>query len=369
METTNYQPSTINQQSSDEISLKELIQKLGDWYRYLKTQWWKIAIAGIIGGALGFVYAWMQPITYTAKTTFVVEDAKSGPSLGGLASLAGQFGVDVGGGGGGGLIAGDNILLYFKSESLAREVLLSPWDTTEKESIADRYVQAYGLQDKWIKNKHIGSISFPVNMNGKSFSRLQDSLLQSIINNQILKTQFSISKVDKKAGFIQLSVTMQNEELTKKYCDNLLEIAVKRYVTLKTERQQKTVNILQNRVDSISYLLIRKTSAAAALQTVAATMDVNPLYKTNTTVASELTTRDKTMLTTVYAEVVKNLELAKFTLSQETPVVQVVDVSLFPLASNQSSKLIYTILGLLISAFLIVVYLSVRYLFGIYLVI
>ncbi|MEL4382958.1 Wzz/FepE/Etk N-terminal domain-containing protein, partial [Shewanella algae] len=86
----------INNQS-DEISLKELIQKIGEWYRYLKTQWWKIVIAGIIGGVIGFVYAWMQPITYTAKTTFVVEDAKSsGGGLNGLASLAGQFGVDVG---------------------------------------------------------------------------------------------------------------------------------------------------------------------------------------------------------------------------------------------------------------------------------
>ena len=92
----------IQQSSSDEISLKDLILKIKKWFAYLKTQWWKIAIAGIIGGAIGFVYAWMQPITYTAKTTFVVEDAKSGGGLSGLASLAGQFGVDVGGGGGGG---------------------------------------------------------------------------------------------------------------------------------------------------------------------------------------------------------------------------------------------------------------------------
>jgi len=102
---------------TDEISLKELILKIKEWVAYLKTQWWKIAIAGFMGGIIGFVYAWMQPITYTAKTTFVVEDAKSsGGNLGGLASLAGQFGVDVGsGGGGGGLLSGDNILLYFKS--------------------------------------------------------------------------------------------------------------------------------------------------------------------------------------------------------------------------------------------------------------
>lgn len=323
---------------SDEISLKELIQKVSEWFAYLKTQWWKIAIAGIIGGAIGFVYAWMQPITYTAKTTFVVEDAKTGGGLSGLASLAGQFGVDVGGGGGGGLIAGDNILLYFKSESLAREVLLSPWDSAGKQSLADRYIQTHGLQDKWAENKRIENISFQVDLGTKRYTRLQDSLLQVIINDHILKKQFSINKIDKKAGFIQLSVTMQDESLAKIYCDKLVDIAVKRYVVLKTERQQKTVDKLQARVDSISNLLNRKTSASAALQTAAATMDVNPLYKTNTAVATELTTRDKTMLATVYGEVVKNLELAKFTLSQETPVIQKVDSDIFPLKKELVSK-------------------------------
>lgn len=338
----------IIQTPSDEISLKELIQKLREWFAYLKTQWWKIAIAGIIGGALGFVYAWMQPITYTAKTTFVVEDAKSGPSLGGLASLAGQFGVDVGGGGGGGLIAGDNILLYFKSESLAREVLLSPWDSVGGQSLADRYIQTHGLKKKWAENKRIGNISFQVDFGSKQYTRLQDSLLQVIINEHILKKQFGINKIDKKAGFIQLSVTMQYEALAKVYCDKLVDIAVKRYVALKTERQQKTVDKLQARADSIASLLDKKTSSSASLQTVSATMDMNPLYKTNTTIAAELTARDKAMLTTVYTEVVKNLELAKFTLSQETPVIQIVDKSGFPLKKNKTSKAqLFLICGLI----------------------
>lgn len=359
METTNYKPQTINEQPSDEISLKELIQKIREWVAYLKTQWWKIAIAGIIGGAIGFVYAWMQPITYTAKTTFVVEDAKSGPSLGGLASLAGQFGVDVGGGGGS-LIAGDNILLYFKSESLAREVLTSPWDSAGKQSFADYYILVHGLQKSWASNKRIGKISFPPKRTKISYSRIQDSLLQVIVIDHILKSQFSINRIDKKAGFMQLTVTMKDETLAKLYCDKLLDIAIKRYVSLKTERQQKTVNKLQARADSISDLLNRKTSASAALQTATATMDVNPLYRTGTAVASELTIRDKNMLATVYGEVVKNLELAKFTLSQETPVIQVVDYSILPLERHKKSRLIYAILFSTLVGFLYISFIIIR---------
>lgn len=353
----------INNQS-DEISLKEIIQKIGEWYRYLKTQWWKIAIAGIVGGIIGFVYAWMQPVTYTAKTTFVVEDAKSGGSgLSGLASLAGQFGVDVGGGTGG-LIAGDNILLYFKSESLAREVLLSAWDSAAKESLADRYIENYKLQKKWEKNELIGKINFPVSNKAQLYSRLQDSLLQFIINEQILKSQFGINKIDKKAGFIELSITMLDESLSKKYCDRLVEIAIQRYLTLKTQRQQKTVDNLQVRADSIGNLLSKKTTTSASLQTSSATMDLNPLYRTNTIAATELTARDKAMLSTVYAEVVKNLELAKFTLSQETPIIQIVDSPTLPLIKNKVSKRQSAFTAMVITLFITLLFLFLRKIFN-----
>lgn len=358
METTNYQPVTSNQQASDEISLKELIQKIGDWYRYLKTQWWKIAIAGIIGGAIGFVYAWIQPITYTAKTTFVVEDAKSGPSLGGLASLAGQFGVDIGGGAGGNFFSGENILLYFKSESLSREVLLSPLIDSINMSLADRYIDVHKLKDKWAGDKKIGLVEFKPGLG--NYGRIKDSLLHGIIVNKILKEQVDISKVDKKAGFLQLKVTMEDEVLAKTYCTKLLEIAVKRYVTLKTERQQKTVNRLQSRADSINSLLSRKTSTSASLQTAAATMDVNPLFRTNATVATETASRDKAMLATVYSEVVKNLELAKFTLSQETPVIQEVDNDFYPLQKNKYSKLKYAFLFSIVSGSVFIILLMIR---------
>ncbi len=326
--------------TSDEISLKELIQKIGEWWSYLKTQWIKIALVGFVGGCIGFVYAWNQPITYSAKMTFVVEEGKSGSSgLGGLASLAGQFGVDVGGAsGGGGVLSGDNILLYFKSESLAREVLLSRYDSTTNKSVADVYAEVFKLKEAWGKNEKIGKIDFPILEIKKEHSRLQDSLLQQIIAG-ILKSKFAVSKTDKKASFIEVTVTMEDEKLTKIYCDRIVKVAVDRYINIKTQRQKTTVDKLQARVDSISNLLSKKTASSAALQTSSSTMDINPLFKTGTTVAVETTMRDKTMLATIFASVVQNLEIAKFTLSQETPVIQIVDESIFPLSKNKVSRL------------------------------
>lgn len=324
---------------SDEISLKEFIFKTGEWYRYLKIKWKIIVIAGFLGCIIGFFYAWMQPITYTAKTTFVVEEGKSGGgSLAGLASLAGQFGVDVGGGSGGGLMSGDNILLYFKSASLAREVLLSKYNENSNQSVADKYAEVYELKEAWEKNKKIGKVNFPVSGVGVIYTRLQDSLVQ-VITEKIIKKQFSIAKPDKKAGFIEVSTTMEDELLAKTYCDRILEAAVKRYMAVKTKRQKATVDNLQARADSIMALLNRKTATSAAIQSSSAAMDINPLYKAGTTIAVETTTRDKTILVTMFGEITKNLELAKFTLSQETPAIQIVDSSGMPLKKEKASRI------------------------------
>lgn len=338
---------------TEEISLIETIENIKEWIYYLKRQWGKIFIAGILGGLLGFVYAYYQPITYTAKTTFVVEESKSGGGLSSLASLAGQFGVELGSNVAGGLISGDNILLYFKSESLIRDVLLSNWDSNT--SFADRYLIINDLKKRIEEKSNIKNFNIPSTKRDQAYIRLQDSVLQKI-TDVIIKSELSITKTDKKAGFLELSTTMKNEEFCKRFNDQLVRSAIDKYLVLKTERQKKTVQKLQDRADSISRLLNLKTSVSVSLQTSTSTMDVNPLYKASTSLATELTLREKTILGAIYVEVVKNLEMAKFTLSQETPVIQIVNEPLYPLVMKKQSKLKTAILfGFLLSAFMIVV--------------
>jgi len=339
---------------SDEISLKDLISTFQEWWYYIIKQWKIIVLIGFIGGLAGFFYASKQIPTYSAKVTFVVEEGKSGTSsLGGLASLAGQFGLDVGGSSGGGLLSGDNILLYFKSPSLAREVLLSTFDSATNASIADVYASVYELKKDWSENAKIGNVVFPILNSNASYSRLQDSLLQTIVNS-IVTSQFSVARTDKKAGFIDVSSTMRNELLAKIYCERIVQKVVERYINIKTKRQNATVQKLQLRVDSIADLLKQKTVSSASLQNSSSTMDINPLYRTGTSVAVESTLRDKTLLSTIFASVTQNLEMAKFTLSQETPVIQIVDSPILPLKKEKMSRLKTALLGSFLFAFMVV---------------
>ena len=335
------------QKPAYDFTLKEILETIQQWYSYLKLHWIKIFIAGIIGFLLGFVYVLLQPITYNAKTTFVVEDTKSGggASLGNLASLAGQFGVDLGGSSGSGLLNGDNILLYFKSIKLSREVLLKRIDSNSNWSLADVYAETYDLKKKWEQTKDIKKIvNFPPQDLLKPTDRLQDSLLLVIID-EILKKRFSVVRTDKKASFIEVNTSMEDEHLSKRYNELLVDAAISSYVNVKTQRQKATLDRLQTRADSIAALLNRKTLASATLQTSTSTMDINPMFKTGAAVAVETTARDKTILLTLFAEVIKNLEMAKFTLSQETPVIQVVDTPLLPLVKNKRQKLLSGIIA------------------------
>jgi hypothetical protein len=66
--------------------------------------------------------------------------------------------------------------------------------------------------------------------------------------------------------------------------------------------------------------------------------------------------RDKTMLATIFASVAQNLEIEKFTLSQETPVIQILDASVFPLQKQKMSRLNNAILVSAVFDFLTMAY-------------
>jgi hypothetical protein len=346
------------QSYEDEISLKEIIIKIKNWLAYLKTQWWKIAIAGIIGGLLGYGYAYIQPITYTAKLSFVVEDSKS--SGGGLASLAGLAGIDIGGmsGGAGTLFAGDNILLFLKSESLVRTTLLTPYDSVKNYSLADKYADVYKLRKRWATNEKVNQKIYFPSFPKKTYSRLQDSLLQSIVKKIIFK-ELEIERPDKKATFINVSSTMKDELLVKLFSERLVNMACDRYVYSKTKRQKTNVDRLQRKADSLGFLLNIKTYAQAT--ETEKLLDINPALRTES-VRAEVTGRDKMMIGAIFTEVVKNLEVAKMQLSQETPTIYMVDGSDLPAKTNKLKLNLYFLVSALFSFSIIILFFTFKHL-------
>ena len=309
------------------FSITDLFRDVMGRFRYaLRQRNWLIA-AFIVGAVAGTGYAWIKKTTYTARLSFVVEDAKSsGGSL--ISALAGQFGFDVGGmTGGNGVLAGDNVLELLKSRSLLKKTLLTA-GRDGKSSLADLYVRAYGLQEKWqqLSGK---PIYFPAGK--ETTDRLSDSLLQTMIK-RLLEKELRIAKTDKKLGFFELEATTRDEYLSQQLCERLLQVTTDFYVDTKTRRLKANIDRLQKRADSLGLVLDNKTYAtAAATQRL---LDANPAYAAPQ-VDAEISTRNKYLQATVFAEIVKNLEISKTALVQETPTVQVVDRPEMPLKKNE----------------------------------
>lgn len=327
------------------FSLKTEINKLSRLLMYALTHWRLLITAAVVGALIGLGYWYWKPISYTARMSFVVEDSKT--SGGGLMSaLAGQFGFDLGNvTGGSGVLSGDNILQLLQSHSMVRKTLLTPADSSSKRSLADVYAETYGWKAKWKKSSKINrQIDFPADQ--KTFSRTEDSLLQRIIK-RILSKELSVNKIDRKLSFIELQTTMQNEALSIAFCERLLQVATDFYVETKTRRLTKNIQRLQLKADSLERALNRKTYSVAEANRML--LDVNPIYAEGGA-SAEISTRDKFVQSTIYAEIIKNLEMNKTAQIQETPTVQIVDVPERPLSANRILLISALISGALIAA-------------------
>lgn len=339
--------------NDDTYSLQEDLA--GKWkaVKWALQQWKWVGLAAVTGLMAGLAYYWFTPVTYTARTSFVVEDSKTSGGM--LSALAGQFGFDLGSmSGGSGVLAGDNVLELLKSRSLIKSTLLTSFDKGA-ETLADRYAASKGWTEKWAGSKKVGyTVRF---ITGKQKSRIEDSLLQVMVK-EIVEKDLAVAKPDRKLGFFEMSVTMRDEELGFHFSQRLLKAATAFYIETRTRRLTTNVARLQAKADTLERLLNRKTYTAAASGKML--IDINPIYTAPDAVA-EISSRDKMVQSTIYAEVMKNLEVSKMALIQETPTVQVVDAPELPLKKNKAKLLSSLLLFSLGFVLIVVVSLTLRH--------
>jgi uncharacterized protein involved in exopolysaccharide biosynthesis len=338
---------------NDEISLKELIQKIQEWIAYLKTQWKLIICIAAFGGIIGFMYASFQKPNYLATTTFVLEEDKGGGGLGGAMGLASSFGFDLGGGGGG-LFTSSNIIELMKSRLVVEKTLLNPVQVDGKEiSLADYYIQINELKEGWAKKPALANINFRVNADRTKFSLQQDSILQ-LISVGLTKESLVIAQKDKKVSIISMTVKTESELFSKLFCEQLLKETSDFYIETKSKKSRLNVDILQRQADSIRAELNGAiTGVAAASDNV---YNLNPAYNVKKTPGTRRQV-DVQANTAILTQLVAQLELSKVSLRKETPLVQLIDRPILPLEKDKVGRLKSLVLGGFLGGFLTVFFL------------
>lgn len=353
----NYQEQVSNK--SDEINLKDVFLKLKSGWHYLLTKWLVILTMAVIGGIIGLVYAWRSKTVYKAELSFYVQDEKSNGALNGALGLASQFGFNVGGADGG-EFAGDNLLALMKSRSIMEKALLSGVNVNNRqETFAEFYIDINNIRKSWEKIPRLKAVHFPLNTDRKTLTQTQDSIL-GVIHDQLVKKDVILDKLDKKSSITSLSVTSKNELFAKSFAEVLTKVISDFYIQTKTKKAMQNVAVLQKQTDSVRLALNSAISGVASYSD--AVPNANPSFQ-SLHVPSQRKQVDVQANTAILSELVKNLEVAKMSLLQQTPLIEVIDHPILPLPKSRPGKLITMIEGCFVAVILTIIFLFLKRVF------
>jgi len=341
-----------NLETSGEISIKDVFNKTRSAIRYFKQKWLTILVITIIGAIAGLAYSILKRPTYTATCTFVLDDSEKTGLFSQYAGLASLAGINLNNNGG--LFKGDNILELYKSRSMIEKALLQNVNIGGKNQLLiDRYIDFNKLRSKWKRTDDIDNITFYGDPD--KFNRKQDSLITDIVE-RFNKRLLNVFKPDKKLSIVEVDVASHDELFAQMFTLKLVETVNEFYVKTITQKALQNVLILQRQADSVKRVL--NASIGGVASAMDAAPNANPLLL-SLKVPSQRKQVDVQAGGAIYSEIMQNLEIAKVSLRQATPLIQVIDKPVLPLTNNIPGKAKCILLGALAGCLLTMAYLFI----------
>lgn len=320
----------------DEISIKEIILTAKKWINFLVKRWVFVGITCFLGVTISLFVHFSKPTNYKAKLVFVSSEGEDGGGLSKLSSLGSQFGINLGGGSSS-AFGGENLLELMKSRRLVVQTLFDSVTLKDKET---RLLEYYLLRDS-VMDEDLEPVSFSNVNTFEQCNYRQDSLLNIVYEN-LTKEALSVSNLDKDLAFKVVEFTDIDEQFAKVFVENLTKNVTEFYVETKTSQSKKNILMLQEKADSVEREL-SKNMVSAAVSRDRSVFSSNTRSLVNTTKKQ----MKAQMLGTIYAEVIKNLELSKTMAAHNEPLIQVIDSPRFPLEKEKSSLIKMLLAGLM----------------------
>lgn len=330
-------------QHEEEVTLKDLIEKILEFWREIwSKKWWIIFFS--IPFIVYFGYkAKKTPVTYTAQLTYSLNDGSGGG--GALAGILGSFGL-----GRGGKVNLDKIVELSKSRNIQQKVLFTKIELDtfggKPDYLANYLIQLHELTKKW-SNKDKDWMGFRFTHDSiEKFSLDELSALKMLHGNLVggkkVKDQIFTNGFNEDTGILTLTATTRNEQLSIDYCNLLYEELKQYYLLNSTQGSVSTFEFAQSKSDSVFSAMQAKEFQLARFNDSHRNLTDPGLLTQKKLMETELL-----KLKTMYAEVTKNKELADFTLSAGTPEIAIIDEPIPPLEPNMKSLLIELIKGAL----------------------
>lgn len=331
-------------QEEEEFGIKDLIRILKTWKEVFVKHIFKILFAGLIGGAIGFTYAYLSVPVYNAQLKFVMrsDPTNLGAGLSSLSSLLGS-GTSPGGTGSGlervvELIGSDRII--------GNAILIEAEVNGEKDLLINHYIHFQGYKKKWEKDSVIKDVYFTKGITFSELSFPQRKAIKIIIGSLIGKDNTSklVGKsFDKKSGVVSLSVNYKIEEFAIELTKAIYQEVIEFYSDQSLAATSNNVQVLTRKADSIR----RELDATRRLFARNSDQALGLLLQEDKVENKSLSFKEN-MLSLMYAEVQKNLETLKYIESSSMPSFSIIDQPYSPIKPMVKSKFKFLFLGFVI---------------------
>lgn len=313
---------------------------------YLLKKWWLYLIVGLLAGLGGYFYAASQKPLYKSKLTFALDDGGGG-GISGFASLASQFGLNLGGSKD--IFQGENILEIMKSRRMVERVLLSIDTFNNKPfTLIEYYLDL--SRNKKTKNKNT-AVYFPPGQPRTSFNYVQDSILKRTYLH-IISENIMARKPDRKLNIYEVNFTSLNEKFSKIFTDRIVTETNLFYTEIRTKKAKETLSILEERVATMKGNLNSSISNRASVQDA----NVNPAFAAAQVPVLKQQANIQ-VYSGAYGEMFKNLEIARFQYLNEIPLMQIIDAADYPMEKIKAGKLKFAVLFAIFSGLLLTLFL------------
>ena len=336
----------------ESFSLLNLINSIKDWFTYLLSNLKGIVIITSIFLSLVLLFNYIKSPVHYARTSFVLDSESSSNSIGDIASLASLAGINASSFiDASSLFQIDNIQELYRSNSMIKETLLTDSDFgNERSLLIDRLASNENIDKKWDKL----NIDFSTYNSKSNNLRVHDSILNEVV--KIIKEKYLlVDKPSRKTTIIEIGFDHKDELFAKAFNENLVSIVNDFYFKTKTQKTGENLKILERQADSVKKVLDKSILFLAEKDQ--SIPNPNPLTKVSL-VPYQKALVDVQANGAIYQQIVTQLELAKVTHRNNTPLIQIIDKPVLPLENSRLKLFECFVYGIFGGLFFSVLYYS-----------
>lgn len=330
----------------DEFAPGKILSFFTEIFWYLKRKLLWIALVALGFGTLGAIIAFMKKPLFKAEISFSIDEDKAQHNRSEFSEFSEQLGlapVD-----GGNIFSSiNNIHKLLESRFLIERTLRTEVVINQKKILlADFFLDSLDYREKWIAGSAYPSLKINSNKKDSNEVWFENGIIANIYKT-LLSKYLKVNSVGKATTLTSILVETEHPLFSKTFAETLVSEVTNYYISSKTERSRTNLAIIEQRTDSVKRVYMQALYGRASF----ADADIN-LVRESFSVPGEKKQTDVQILKSAYIDLSRNLESARTSLMNNTPIIQILDKPILPLDIIKPSILRQFILYSVIGGFL-----------------